>query len=402
MNTQNINESDESVIHALLDNIFRPTETSSFAEITTSSFNYEFDDSIYTLLRRAFDSLERILPTIQSTALGTNEEITDVHKAHNVAPTTIRLLASHTHFLEREQDDLTLVPRMVVDRRSEIEEETYENRFIFSFIQRASLYLEDAIVYFDHFFFDSDSNTIALEGVGQDKASSINIQVRTKSPSFEKMKRLVEPIINLSKDYQGILDAPFCKRLCKAPKVFSPIHRTNIIANSLDLTLLADAWERLDKQTDFGLTVSLLKRNYVLSEQHTAKIKEKVDSFLPVLASAADQNDEDDYEEDEESVESFTPTRSITLEDEVMINNILEIRPIGNFNFTRQLVSVEENMVDLKDQLRNLHVFLQELREDYLVMELNQSKKNKDERLQEKRRAKASKLYEEICKRGRP
>lgn len=401
MEVKNINESDESGIRALLGSIFSSQSTSSFAEISDSSFKYEVDDSVYALLRRAYESLGEILATAKSTSLMTSEEITDVHKAHRIAPNTIRLLASHTHYLEKEQNNLTVVPRMVVDRRSEIEEETYENRLILSFIQKACIYLEDAIAYFTHFFFDSDSNVISLEGVGEDKASSITIQIRTKSSSLLSVQHLSEQISTLLQDYQSLLDTPFCKRLDKAPKVLSPIHRTNIIANDPGLMLLCEAWDRLDTQTDFGLTVFQSKRSYTLSEKHTTKIKELVNSFLPPLVSTKNEEDEGDYEEEEDSGVSLTPERSLALEDEVMINDIFEILSIERFTFARQLVSTKENYEELKVQIQNLHEFLQTLREDYLALTLDQSKKNRDDRLQEKRRAKAIKLYQKLSKRGR-
>ena len=401
MQTKIVNESDESGIRALLSSIFNSQSTSSFAEITDTNFEYELDDSVYTLLCRAYESLGKILTTTQSTSLMTNEEITDVHKAHSIAPTTIRLLASHTHYLGKEQNHLSLVPRVVVDRRSEIEEETYENRLIFSFIHRACLYLEDAFAYFSHFFFDLDSNVISVEGVGEDKTSSITIQTRTKSPSLWKVQHLLERISELLKDYQGLLDSPFCKRLCKAPKVFSPVHRTNIIANSPDLMLLSDTWDRLDAQTDFGLTVSRLKRSYTLSEKHTTKIKELVNSFLPSLVSAKNEVDEGDYEEEEEAGVSSTPERSIPLEDEAMINDIFEVLSIERFMFARQLVSTKENYENLNAHIQSLHEFLQALRDDYLALLLAKAKKNREDNLQEKRRAKALKLYQELTKRGR-
>ena len=109
MNNQNINESAE--------NGFQPifvTEEGSVdpheccAKAIEKCFAYTFDNGVFQMLQDALPVATTYVYSAITSSLATEEEVVDVHKAQRIAPSTMRMLASNSRFLERGCDDFAL------------------------------------------------------------------------------------------------------------------------------------------------------------------------------------------------------------------------------------------------------------------------------------------------------
>ena len=242
----------------------------------------------------------------------TEEEILNIEKSKKVGVATVKHLSKHTNFIsEVDEETGDIKPEKLLNELKEETFNTYENRFIYSLVDLMDSFIRhmeekiEAINYSKSNSFESNSETNVM---GEEVKCAIKMTASKKIDSMAKDDDFNHRIGVIKSNINSWKQTGVYKSLKKekAPKVKSPLNRTNVLKKNPNFKIAASLWdflnayreeeEALDKEPDVTNTLapnlqSIVDNSalmyYLIMKMNSTKNKYQIEQYNRMTREAA-------------------------------------------------------------------------------------------------------------------
>ena len=218
------------------------------------------------------------------------EEILPIEMVRNVTTDGIRHLAQHTNMIAMVQGD-EVTPQRMLNIRKEESFETYENRFIFTLLQKLQYFLDKRLQALMANTGAQDMLEMRLDGkfdTGKDQVAykvefsyttphvdlaDEDLKINADVSTLSSMQR-VERIRRILYDFMG---SPLIRTLEGCALVRPPLTMTNVLTKNQDFKKAVELWMFIERYEDKGFNVKQVEREAVPTEKF-------LDDMLSVVA----------------------------------------------------------------------------------------------------------------------
>lgn len=312
------------------------------------------------------------------------EDIIDISLARSISVESVRHLAQHTNLIAMvDEKKGTVTPSKILNTAKEESYEVYENRFIYTLLQKVNTFINtryDAIMKAVN---QSDQIQILISSrynIGYEKLQ-FKLDTIAKMSFDELMKTNdegltpVERVLRMRQILAGYLSSAFAKSMVSSSPVRPPITRTNVIKKNPNYKKALELWQFVESynQKGFEMVVDTedhpieghLKDDYMglifLNNLIIGNLSSKTLIEPPDFDSPFELLEPYDYEEDNDLTDKFKELEGDKLDEiiEEEMNNMREafrretskaLNIVNSFEFTRlQNTYVSFEIVKLND-----------------------------------------------------
>ncbi|MFA5449021.1 MAG: hypothetical protein WC292_01085 [Clostridia bacterium] len=232
------------------------------------------DDAWIRTIESLIYSVERIVKDPKKFIID-ERIIVNVEKAKKTDAETIRHLASHTNYIRAIGDDGFIQPSKL--QVKEINEDLliYENRFVFSLIERLTTFIEQRYTAIKEQIDTYDTTNLKLKSKFNihrgEVEYDINIKVRNETANrimLQKNHDLLGKIEVLRKRILILRGTQFYKALSKAKPVYPPIMKTNIINMQKDYQAAYQLWMFISSYNTIGFSVDVSDKRMPIDTEY--------------------------------------------------------------------------------------------------------------------------------------
>ena len=205
------------------------------------------------------DKFEQLLPYIEKILrnpkrfITTEEEIVKIESAKKVGVETVKHLAKHTNYIQDiDEESGDVIPSKLLNVLKEETFNTYENRFIYTLIQRVRDFIKkrkDNIKSNPRLKDNKKVEYTSSTMVGEEKIN-VNIQLNTDlDTKTEVDKRILERIKKIEDNVKDMQYTEVYKELEKegVPLVTPPIKKTNVILKNVNFQYAMTLWDYVNE-----------------------------------------------------------------------------------------------------------------------------------------------------------
>jgi|GEM_PF-4696326 len=207
------------------------------------------------------------------------ENILPVELARKVGSDAVKHLATHTHFINHVNDSGDVIPNKILNVYSEDSILIYENRFVYTLINKIGEFLDrrydalfgttgdefESVLKIDSTFNDNDEkieyNLILKVHQGQQYLDN-----QSNDPLIYDRIEHIRTMVNGFKKTEFYLDLLGCER------VKSPISKTNLIAKEPNFKKCYELWNFLEKYTDVGYSIQKRQFNTDFTDNYVDEL----------------------------------------------------------------------------------------------------------------------------------
>ena len=218
------------------------------------------------------------------------EEILPIEMVKNVTTESIRHLAQHTNMIATVKGD-EVTPQRMLNIHKEESFETYENRFIYTLLQKLQYFLDKRLQALMAKTGAQDMLEMRLDGsfeTGKDQVAyklefsyttphvdlaDEDLKINADVSTLSSMQR-VERIRRILYDFMG---SYLIRTLEGCTLVRPPLTMTNVLTKNQDFKKAVELWMFIERYEDQGYNVSQVEREAVPSEKF-------LDEMLSVIA----------------------------------------------------------------------------------------------------------------------
>ena len=218
------------------------------------------------------------------------EEILPIEMVKNVTTDGIRHLAQHTNMIAMVKGD-EVTPQRMLNIHKEESFETYENRFIFTLLQKLQYFLDKRLQALMANTGAQDMLEMRLDGkfdTGKDQVAykvefsyttphvdlaDEDLKINADVSTLSSMQR-VERIRRILYDFMG---SPLIRTLEGCALVRPPLTMTNVLTKNQDFKKAVELWMFIERYEDKGFNVKQVEREAVPTEKF-------LDDMLSVVA----------------------------------------------------------------------------------------------------------------------
>ena len=218
------------------------------------------------------------------------EEILPIEMVKNVTTESIRHLAQHTNMIATVQGD-EVTPQRMLNIHKEESFETYENRFIYTLLQKLQYFLDKRLQALMAKTGSQDVLEMRLDGnfdTGKDQIAyklefsyitphidlaDEDLKINADVSQLSSMQR-VERIRRILYDFMG---SQLIRTLEGCALVRPPLTMTNVLTKNQDFKKAVELWMFIERYEDQGYNVSQVEREAVPTEKF-------LDEMLSVIA----------------------------------------------------------------------------------------------------------------------
>lgn len=235
------------------------TKSDIFIEKLDSKLHYKSEASSNATTFDWLDEIEFAVPYIDNiirnpkVALIREEDVVKIEKAKKITVASVKDLSKHTHFIEKiDEKTMEVQPSKILIERSEETFNTYDNRFIYTLIDRMSRFMAKKEYLIENLEIKDDK---LLEYAGATIAGEekINIELKITSNIIPKNnennleKELAEIKLRMKKINEFILSWKYSEMLqslqnARVPFVTPPIKKTNVILKNPNFQVANKLW----------------------------------------------------------------------------------------------------------------------------------------------------------------
>jgi hypothetical protein len=189
--------------------------------------------------------------------------VVQIEKARKINAQSIRHLSAHSNYVRSVDEDGTVHPAKILTSIMEEDLLIYENRFVYTLIQRLLSFLEQKYNYMSAFSektevvrlnFKSDFNF-------NDLKVEYGLNMKVKKPLSESKARDLSELIGkvelLKKRVYALTGSEFYKKLSKTNPLKPPISKTNIIKMNVDYNNSYKLWLFISSFVNTGYSVTV-------------------------------------------------------------------------------------------------------------------------------------------------
>ncbi len=250
-------ESGDAVYDAILDAVYGAKNKLTLQSFTESVM---VDEGWLDTLDEYLPSIEKICKKPKSFIVD-EKAIVPVEKARRVTSETIRHLSSHTSYIRGIDDDGSVIPSKLLTSFMEEDLGIYENRFVFTLINRLAIFVDKQILALKGL---SASETVALEHRSEYAAGGYKFKYELKTTiakPFPQSNYDMTRVENLVFRLNLIKSSQFYLALKKFKVVRPPVMRTNILKMDVDYNNAYKCWLFIAACDKLGYTTDASSRN---------------------------------------------------------------------------------------------------------------------------------------------
>ena len=280
------------------------------------------------------DVFETLLPYIEKILrnpkrfITTEEEIVKIESAKKVGVETVKHLAKHTNFIQDlDEDTGDVIPSKLLNVLKEETFNTYENRFIYTLIQRLKEFVKKKKENIKKNPRLKDNKQIEYKSstmVGEEKVNvniSLNTALDTNLDLDKKLDSRIKEIENSIKDMEF---TEVYKELEKegVPLVTPPIKKTNVILKNVNFQYAMKLWDYVNKNINEKVNAKKETKDYM----EKGNLKSLIDEtfLLEYLTVNTINNDEKATQQTKERTISRMLDRIIDLNPELTKKELQE------------------------------------------------------------------------------
>ncbi len=232
-----------------------------------SNQSAEVNDSWVNTIYEGLFAIEKIVRSPRR-FIKDEEHIVAVERAKKTTSKTIRNLSTHTQYIQSYDEDGDVMPKKVLTIEANEDLAIYENRFVYSLMQRLISFVELKYRSLENKLAVVNTHTVAMKSkfnVGQSEIE-YNIDMKISEPTGDREKynknlALFERVVELRKRLRVIDSSEFMRILAKAKTVKPPIMKTNLLTKNIDYSACYKLWLFISSYTDVGFSIDVSDKN---------------------------------------------------------------------------------------------------------------------------------------------
>ena len=234
--------------------------------------NKYIDETWVKAIEAAIPSMQTIINNPRK-FIESISEVMPVELARKINLRSIKHLAANTHFINRVEDDGSVIPSKILSSYNEESFDIYENRFVMTLLNKVDHFID--IRYF--VLGDKAGNEFASE-VGlkgrfdqNDEKTTYNFSMKVEQgprylTSDTDTLEIFQRLMTVRSYIQEFKRSQFAKVMGALPKVRLPINKTNLLMKSREYRACYDLWEFLDEYTKAGYRMEILESDPAFTE----------------------------------------------------------------------------------------------------------------------------------------
>ncbi len=223
-------------------------------------------------------------------SLKDERELVKVEKAKRVDAVAVRHLSTHTQYIKVVRDDGSVVPSQVMTRELLEEKAIYENRFLYSLLQRIKSFVGKRYNVLVKFAKVKNDTSLAFSSSFQygkaDVDCRFNIDVKTqkevKDGEVDNQKVLAR-LEKLRQQIMVIEASPFMNLMKKAKRVYPPIQKTNIFMSNPEYSTCYNLWLILSSYETVGYSVNIIEKQLPFDNDYYKDLAKLVAASVQVM-----------------------------------------------------------------------------------------------------------------------
>lgn len=328
----------------------------------------QIDDKWIDTVENAVQSMEAIMRD-PKTFIKEEREVVGVEKVRKVDHQTVRHLSSNTQNVRKVFDDGRVQPTKLLTKFLETEYAIYENRVVYSLLQRLKPFIEvryraiKVIV-------EQEINDVKI--ASKFKFSDIDFDVdmtlRASTPSADKSHmernlRLLEKLENIKKRLQSLETTQFCQILKGSKLVTPPLQKTNIFKSNIDYRSCYSLWMYISSFTEVGYSVEVSEKDLPIDTTYYQDlcriIAQSAMTVLKTNAIRADAYKSLMYQK--KDVKQHKLSRSVDIDHKAPHNLLEDETNLNQFYFER----IRNLVKGLKDKKKGDGVYEKDINADF-------------------------------------
>lgn len=267
-----------------------------------------FDEEWIKTVESYVPSLNKIVLDPMSN-LKTIDEVVLVEKAKKTSSLSVRHLSANTHLIKDVSSSGEVIPKKIMTSYSDINFQTYENRFIMSLIDRLFIFVKSRYDIIKDNVVSYEKRRFHLKGDFPVNETKVDLELNfTLTDELENTKindynrKLLERIEYLNKVVISLKTSQFMEMMKGQPKVHPPILKTNVIAKNVEYQNCYMLWLFIDRYNTLAYTIEVEEKNLTFTDQYYKAIRRQV--LVIYLSIVANQ------EKNRSIYQQITPRRS--------------------------------------------------------------------------------------------
>lgn len=237
-----------------------------------------YDDQFISELEKGFEAIDSIILNPRS-FIRELPELVDAGRAKKINSRSVSHLASHTQYVYEVKDNGDVTPMKILTVNSDVDFQIYENRFVYSLIQKAALFIEKRFQYIKSHGETRDSEVLIVQNETEINGARYEIfsRVKVSAPSGDegKAERNEELLLRLSRLRERAAyyrKSSFAEALKGAKPVNNPIHMTNMIVKEPHYHAAYELWNFLDSYSELGVAFDVTETEQEFTEEDISSL----------------------------------------------------------------------------------------------------------------------------------
>lgn len=231
-----------------------------------------YDDLFIEKLEEGFEAIDSIILNPR-TFIKENPELVDAGRAKKINAQSIVHLSSHTQYVYEVDQNNDVTPMKILTINSDVDYQIYENRFVWSLINKAALFIEKRYHYILDHGETRDSELLLLHNVTEIGGTryELDSRIAVSRPSSdggkaEQNANLLLRLARLRERAAYYRKSAFAESMKGAKMVTNPIHRTNMIVKEPHYHACYELWTWLDSYAQLGVHFDVKETEHPFSE----------------------------------------------------------------------------------------------------------------------------------------
>ena len=261
--------------------------------------------------------------------------VVPVELAKKIDGESVQHLASHTQYIKEIDENDNVVPSKILSHSNEDNMNTYENRFIATFIRRLVLFVEKRYEYIQRMIPLHVEDVLYMKTSGEVNGEEVEIEtkIRVKKETDDdiavKAQGYIERILKMREYIFYYYNSPFMKKLKNERDVKKPILQTNIIRKNPKYNKCYKTFLFIERFGSLGVNYKVDESYKDFSNEDLAEL-----NYL-FLAEYLSLKNEDEFKEVKKTVKNYKPRVLTSMDDEIFTFG----EPLGG---TLEFVRVDE------------------------------------------------------------
>lgn len=256
------------------------------------------DDTFIIELEKGVAAIEKITRNPRS-FIKDEDVVVEAGRAKRISSRTVSHLASHTQYVHSVDDKGNVTPEKLLVPESDIDYWIYENRFLMTLINKASVFVEKRFLFVKDHGETRDSEVLLLHTLSEVAGVRFEVDTRVKVSALskdggqaEKNDRLLLRLAKLRERLAFLSSSPFMQLMRGAKSVANPIHPTNLLVKHPDYKKALRLWKFIDSYKELGISYSVSESNKKFKEEYVVKLMSLLAESILTLEANLIEKDE--------------------------------------------------------------------------------------------------------------